>query len=153
MKQLCKNELHYDSNPNKVYALLLRYKQWLKAKYDFTFQLSICHFQLAHRQYFSAIFHTLHIIFCKGKHWENVNCCISILLLDPRTVQPVVSRYTDWATGPTLVTVSISKEWIWKQIQTQYPSLSLCTSCNRYTNTKTLGFGGRLCYHLQARST
>jgi hypothetical protein len=24
---------------------------------------------------------------------------------DPRTVQPVVSRYTDWATGPTLNTV------------------------------------------------
>jgi hypothetical protein len=26
---------------------------------------------------------------------------------DPRTVQPVVSRYTDWATGPTFVVVSL----------------------------------------------
>ena len=29
----------------------------------------------------------------------------------PRNVQPVVSRYTDWATGPILKRVQIFKNW------------------------------------------
>jgi len=28
-----------------------------------------------------------------------------------------------------------------------------CPSCNRYINTKTVRFGSRLCFRLQARST
>jgi hypothetical protein len=29
-------------------------------------------------------------------------CVLDVLVVDPRTVQPVVSRYTDWATRPTV---------------------------------------------------
>jgi hypothetical protein len=168
MEQLWCNELHYGSNPNKVRPLTWDISNDWRQSMILCFNCQFVIFNLHIVTIFSAISHTLHIIFCKRINWKYINCCISILSLnntsirysskdcnvqwalnmcnlipstfsihalivlshsmsinirkrrwahlpstdfhfppgephptvDPRTLQPVASHYTDWATRP-----------------------------------------------------